>query len=77
MIRAFLLGTALTAIALPALSQESPGIFTKPYWIDRPVIEALGRADLQVRPNRATFSVTYKSVGKTASEATRTASIMR
>ena len=64
---------ALLSIAAPALAQEAGG-FSQPYWIDKPVIEALGRADLQVKPNRTSFSVTYKNTADTAAAATRQAS---
>jgi uncharacterized protein YggE len=55
------------------VSQENPGAFGKPYWIDLPVIEVLGRADMQVKPNRAAFSVGFKEVAKDAETATKAA----
>ena len=63
---------AIIAIAAPATAQDGAS-FSKPYWIDRPVIEAIGRADLQVKPNRSSFTVAYKNTAKTAAEATRLA----
>ena len=72
--RIFLLAvTAITISTLPAVSQENPGAFGKPYWIDLPVIEVLGRADMQVKPNRAAFSVGFKEVAKDAETATKAA----
>ena len=53
---------------------QAAGVFEQPYWINKPVIEALGRADLQVLPNQTSFSVAYKETGETASAATRAAS---
>lgn len=63
---------AIFALAAPAFAQEA-ATFSKPYWIDNPVIEAIGRAELQVNPNRSTFSVGFKNTATTAAEATRLA----
>jgi uncharacterized protein len=63
---------AATAI-LPALAQGAPDfpdqMFTTPYWTRVPVIEAIGRADMQVAPNRASFSVTYLETDKDSKKA--------
>ncbi|WP_083910923.1 SIMPL domain-containing protein [Henriciella marina] len=55
-----------------ALGQEATS-FSQPYWIDKPVIEAIGRAELQVDPNRSNFSVGFKNTARTSAEATRLA----
>ncbi|MBI1398542.1 MAG: DUF541 domain-containing protein [Hyphomonas sp.] len=58
---------------LPALAQGAPDFqdqaFTTPYWTRVPVIEAMGRADMQVAPNRASFSVTYLETDKDSKKA--------
>ncbi|MGA1344087.1 MAG: SIMPL domain-containing protein [Hyphomonas sp.] len=61
------------AAFLPSLAQGSPDFqdqaFTTPYWTRVPVIEVLGRADMQVAPNRANFSVTYLETDKDSKKA--------
>ncbi len=68
----FAAACAATAF-LPALAQAAPDFqdqaFTTPYWTRVPVIEALGRADMQVAPNRASFSVTYLETDKDSKKA--------
>ncbi|MBK8197347.1 MAG: SIMPL domain-containing protein [Acidobacteria bacterium] len=58
---------------LPALAQGAPDFqneaFTTPYWTRVPVIEVIGRADMQVAPNRANFSVTYLETDKDSKKA--------
>ncbi|MFN4225637.1 MAG: SIMPL domain-containing protein [Hyphomonas sp.] len=66
---------ALTTAAslLPAFAQGVPDFqteaFVTPYWTRMPVIEVLGRADMQVAPNRASFSVTYLETDKDSKKA--------
>ncbi|MDP1555138.1 MAG: SIMPL domain-containing protein [Hyphomonas sp.] len=66
---------AMTAAAafLPALAQGAPDFqdqaFTTPYWTRVPVIEVIGRADMQVAPNRASFNVTYLETDKDSKKA--------
>ncbi len=68
-----LMAVAATAAFLPALAQGAPDFqnqaFTTPYWTRVPVIEVLGRADMQVAPNRANFSVTYLETNKDSKKA--------
>ncbi len=68
-----LLALLTTASALPALAQGAPDFqdqaFTTPYWTRVPVIEVLGRADMQVMPNRASFNVTYLETDKDSKKA--------
>jgi uncharacterized protein YggE len=46
--------------AAPALAQEVDSTrVVRPYWWDQPVVEGLGRAELEVQPNRAFFSVSF------------------
>ena len=68
-----LMAAAATAALLPALAQGAPDFqnqaFTTPYWTRVPVIEVLGRAEMQVAPNRANFSVTYLETDKDSKKA--------
>lgn len=62
----------LAFAASPAAAQEAT--FERPYWIDRPVIESLGRAEVQATPDHASFSVTFREVARSARDALMAAS---
>lgn len=47
-------------IAAPAWGQD----FDRPYWLDRPVIEAIGYAQVVVPADEASFSVTFMEVDR-------------
>lgn len=47
--------------------------YVTPYWTRMPVIESIGRANMQVAPNRASFSVTYLETDKKSEEAMKLA----
>jgi uncharacterized protein len=64
-----LLGVSATS---SAFAQDAT--FERPYWLDRSVVEALGRAELEVRADRASFEVTFVAVENNAREAMFTAS---
>lgn len=68
-----LTATCAAAAFLPALAQGAPDFqdqaFTTPYWTRVPVIEVMGRADMQVMPNRAAFNVTYLETDKDSKKA--------
>jgi uncharacterized protein YggE len=50
----------LAALASPAFAQQvDPDRMVRPYWWDKPVVEALGRALVEVQPNRASFGVEF------------------
>jgi len=46
------------SIVAPVLAQEAQ-TFVRPYWWDKPVVEGLGRAMMDVAPNRARFDLAY------------------
>ncbi len=78
---AFALGLVALS-ALPAFAQSAPvtsdrdyqeDYYVTPYWTRQPVIEALGRAEMEVAPNRASFSVTYLETDKNANDASKLA----
>jgi uncharacterized protein len=47
--------------------------FVEPYWISQPVIEALGRAEIEVKPNRGQFEVSFLETEKDADDAMKAA----
>jgi hypothetical protein len=61
---------AATPALAPALAQEA-GV--RPYWFDKPVIEAMGRAEIDARPNRASFSVVFIEQDEDTAEAMQAA----
>ncbi len=46
-----------------------PDRMVRPYWWDQPVVEALGRAQVEVEPNRAAFEVTFVETDRNSDEA--------
>jgi hypothetical protein len=62
-----LLATIAAASAGAAAAQDRA--FSKPYWLDRSVIEAQGRAEIEVAANRARFSVSFVETDRTAADA--------
>jgi uncharacterized protein YggE len=70
-IRALLMaGSAVLAtLAGSAAAQEGQSGFDRPYWLNRSVIEAIGRAEVDVLPDRAEFQVTYEETAQEAGEA--------
>ncbi|MBB34765.1 MAG: hypothetical protein CME88_03905 [Hirschia sp.] len=70
MTRHGLLALVVLAFAAPmAIAQESGLVFTQPYWTQKPVIEAQGRSQVELAPNRATFSVSFVETDKQADDA--------
>jgi uncharacterized protein YggE len=65
MIRIAMAASALTLFAAQATAQE----FDRPYWLNRSVIEALGRSDIHVPADMATFSVTFREVDEDSRDA--------
>jgi len=70
-IRALLLASVVAVVGWSgsAAAQEEQSGFDRPYWLDRSVIEAIGRAELEVMPDRATFQVAYEETAREAGEA--------
>jgi uncharacterized protein len=74
----YLLSLAILAGAPCAFAQtaapQSPrdyqeDFYVTPYWTRTPMIEAIGRAELEVAPNRAAFTVTYLETEKDSKDA--------
>jgi uncharacterized protein len=57
------------ALCGTAAAQEQSSGFDRPYWLNRSVIEGVGRAELEVQPDRATFSVTFEETAREAGAA--------
>jgi uncharacterized protein YggE len=66
MIRTVFVMFAFLSAASPASAQES---FDRPYWLDRSVIEAIGRANVYAPADNASFSVTFTEVAGDARSA--------
>jgi uncharacterized protein YggE len=67
MIRTLLVAVLSLGAAAPAFAQDAS--FDRPYWLDRSVIEALGRAQITVPADTATFSVTFREVDDNSRDA--------
>lgn len=76
------LAAALLVAAPAAMAQSgSPtggrdyqeDVYVTPYWTRMPVIESIGRAEMQVAPNRASFSVVYLETDKNSDDAMKLA----
>ncbi len=65
MMRILLAATAAMCVVAQASAQE----FDRPYWLNRSVIEALGRSDLRVPADMASFSVTFREVDEDSRDA--------
>lgn len=66
--------TALSAALLApmAMAQEA-GQYVRPYWWDKPVVEGLGRAMIEVAPNRARFDLAFVETDGKSDEAMKKA----
>ncbi len=61
---------AAFTFAAPALAQQvDPDRMVRPYWWDKPVVEALGRSEIEVLPNRAFFAVSFVETSGTSGKA--------
>lgn len=63
---------SFAAMSLPASAQDAT--FERPYWLDRSVIEALGRAQAVAPADKASFSVVFVEVASEARAAMLAAS---
>jgi uncharacterized protein YggE len=60
------------ASATPAFAQDANS-FVRPYWWDKPVVEGLGRAMMDVSPNRARFDLGFVETDAQSDAATKKA----
>lgn len=61
------------ACLFPAAGLAQEKVFETPYWTKAPVIEVLGRANLEVPPNRASFSISFVETDRDANDAMKLA----
>lgn len=64
--------TAVAVLAPAAMAQEA-GQYVRPYWWDKPVVEGLGRALIEVAPNRARFDLAFVETADKSDEAMKKA----
>ncbi len=64
--------TAAAVLAPVAMAQEA-GQYVRPYWWDKPVVEGLGRALIEVAPNRARFDLAFVETADKSDEAMKKA----
>ncbi len=69
---------AALALATPALAQQlaliaAPKYDPAPWWMDQPIMAAVGNVEAEMPANRASFSATFEAVEKTAPQATAAA----
>ena len=57
--RNILLGAAGFAVLAPVATAQQADTYVRPYWWDKPVVEGMGRAMLDVAPNRARFDLSF------------------
>ncbi|WP_417477209.1 SIMPL domain-containing protein [Maricaulis sp.] len=69
MMRISILACLPALVMMTGCDWQSGGTSPAPVWAREATIEALGRAYIEVLPNRAEFSVTYQGRGLTAAEA--------
>lgn len=72
-LRVLLAVAILGAGPVIAQSDGQTQLFEKPYWTEQPVLEALGRAKLELPPNRGQFSVRFVETDRDAKTAMQAA----
>lgn len=65
---------AALAVLTSASAASAQEAFDRPYWLDRSVIEVIGRAQVEAAPDEARFSVTFREVARESLAATQAAS---
>ena len=61
------------ALMAPAAGAQDAGQYVRPYWWDKPVVEGLGRAVIEVAPNRARFDLAFVETDAKSDEAMKKA----
>jgi uncharacterized protein YggE len=64
-----LAAAAVAGLMGTANAQEGASGFDRPYWLNRSVLESIGRAELEVLPDRAAFTVAYEETAREAGDA--------
>jgi uncharacterized protein YggE len=60
-------------VIAPAATAQEAGQYVRPYWWDKPVVEGLGRAIIEVAPNRARFDLAFVETDSKSDEAMKKA----
>jgi len=60
-------------ILSPAADAQEAGQYVRPYWWDKPVVEGMGRAIVEVAPNRARFDLAFVETDGKSDEAMKKA----
>ncbi len=68
----FLTAACAAAMAPAALAQQAD-TYVRPYWWDKPVVEGMGRALVEVSPNRARFDLAFVETDGKSDEAMKKA----
>lgn len=71
--RNFATALLITPFLAPAAGAQEASSYVRPYWWDKPVVEGLGRAMLDVEPNRARFDLAFVETGSQSDEAMKKA----
>jgi len=61
------------ALISPAAGAQEAGQYVRPYWWDKPAVEGLGRAIIEVAPNRARFDLAFVETDAKSDEAMKKA----
>lgn len=68
-----MLAAAAGVVLAPAAMAQEAGQYVRPYWWDKPVVEGLGRAMIEVAPNRARFDLAFVETDDKSEEAMKKA----
>ena len=69
----FLAVAGAAMILAPAAAAQDSGQYVRPYWWDKPVVEGMGRAIIEVAPNRARFDLAFVETDAQSAEAMKKA----
>lgn len=59
----------IACVAFASSAHAQQATFERPYWLDRAVIESIGRASMDAQADRASFSVTFVEVASESRDA--------
>lgn len=71
--RYLILAAAGAAAMAPVAFAQQADTYVRPYWWDKPVVEGMGRAMLEVSPNRARFDLAFVETDGKSDEAMKKA----
>ncbi len=71
--KTMILAASAVAALVPAAFAQEAGQYVRPYWWDKPVVEGIGRAQIEVAPNRARFDLAFVETDEKSDEAMKKA----